>query len=212
MEQHAFDFGLEEKRFRPKRPERLFLALLPAGEVQGLLRNQAVDLLEDAGGFGTLLWEGRFHLSLHHVRDDWRLRDKHVFAASRAARDIRFAPIEIVLDRAVSFAGSRKMRPTVLLGRGEGLAAFHAMLGQALIRWGLRAASAFTPHVTLFYAPKAITARSVAPIRFRMNEFVLIHSLRGLSRYEILGRWPFDAGLSPPGLTADNSSAALSNG
>jgi 2'-5' RNA ligase len=47
----------------------------------------------------------------------------------------------------------------------------------------------FTPHVTLLYGDRAVDESPVAPIRWTVNEFVLIHSLKGHTH---VARWRFD--------------------
>jgi 2'-5' RNA ligase len=77
----------------------------------------------------------------------------------------------------------------VLLGDGDGLSALHRALGTAMQTNGLKAGTYFVPHVTLSYGPWAIPLEKVGPIRFVADHFSLVHSLRGLTRYEVLGRW-----------------------
>jgi 2'-5' RNA ligase len=64
------------------------------------------------------------------------------------------------------------------------------VLGTAMENNGLRAARDFTPHMTLFYGPTPIPLLDIEPIRFAVREVVLIHSERGLSRYNVIDRWP----------------------
>jgi 2'-5' RNA ligase len=54
---------------------------------------------------------------------------------------------------------------------------------------GRRAVRDFAPHVTLLYGERAIDEYPVEPIRWTVNEFVLIHSLQGHAH---LARWRFD--------------------
>ena len=51
------------------------------------------------------------------------------------------------------------------------------------------AGSAFEPHVTLAYDARKIAAEAVAPIGWRVDEFVLVHSLLGRTRHVRLGGW-----------------------
>jgi 2'-5' RNA ligase len=96
----------------------------------------------------------------------------------------------------MSFAGASvrdgepRRRPLVMLGRAEALSELHQRLGTVMKRNGLRgASSAFTPHMTLLYGPDALPRQTIEPIRFAVREFTLVHSERGLSRYNTLGRW-----------------------
>jgi 2'-5' RNA ligase len=55
---------------------------------------------------------------------------------------------------------------------------------------GLRSSDHFVPHMTLAYDQKFIPRQAIDPISFVAREFILIHSLRGLTVYRDLGRWP----------------------
>jgi RNA 2',3'-cyclic 3'-phosphodiesterase len=54
---------------------------------------------------------------------------------------------------------------------------------------GLRylAKKEFTPHITLLYAERNVEEHPIEPIGWTVNEFVLIHSMRG---HVHLARWP----------------------
>jgi RNA 2',3'-cyclic 3'-phosphodiesterase len=54
---------------------------------------------------------------------------------------------------------------------------------------GRRARRDFTPHVTRLYGDRAVDEYPVAPIRWTVNEFVLIYSLKG---HKHIARWRFD--------------------
>jgi 2'-5' RNA ligase len=45
----------------------------------------------------------------------------------------------------------------------------------------------FTPHVTMLYAERRVEECPIEPIRWMVNEFVLIHSRNGHTH---LARWP----------------------
>jgi len=51
----------------------------------------------------------------------------------------------------------------------------------------------FDPHVTLAYGQEDGFRHQVWPISWRAEEFVLIHSLVGLTEHVELGRWPLEA-------------------
>jgi 2'-5' RNA ligase len=192
--QGVFDF-CRDLSVRPKQPERLFLALLSnketaraAGEVRE--RFVGANRLK-----GTSLPGERLHISVHHVKDDKRLRTKFVYAARQAGRAVSLSPFEVTFRFITSLEGGPprpgrpKRWPLVLLAEGEGLPELHKVLGVALRRYGLKAEEHFTPHMTLFYGDKPIATQPIEPIRFMVDEFVLIHSELWLTRYNILDRW-----------------------
>jgi 2'-5' RNA ligase len=47
----------------------------------------------------------------------------------------------------------------------------------------------FDPHVTLAYGQEEGVRRPILPISWRAQEFVLVHSLVGLTEHVVLGRW-----------------------
>ena len=61
-------------------------------------------------------------------------------------------------------------------------------IGATLARKGLKrlAKREFMPHITLLYAERSVDEYPIEPIRWIVNDFVLIHSMRGHSH---LARW-----------------------
>lgn len=187
--QGTFDF-YHELPVRPKRPERLVFMLFPDAETAEHIERFGQGFVCRNHLIGTRLRPERLHVSLHHVRDDKCLHTKFVYAAKKAAETVSMRPFEMAFRFITSFESGRPhRRPLVLLGKGDEVFDLHSDLGAAMVENGLRTATQFTPHMTLFYGTKAIPAQSIEPIRFRVQEFVLIHSELGLGRYNVLGRW-----------------------
>lgn len=67
------------------------------------------------------------------------------------------------------------------------------MLGAEMRLLGLKAKAHFRPHVTVLYGPDIVAKRRITPIRFAVKEFAFIHSELGLSKYNVIDRWPLDA-------------------
>ena len=67
------------------------------------------------------------------------------------------------------------------------------LIGIAMKANGLRSADHFVPHMTLAYDEKFVPRQPIDPIGFVAREFILIHSLRGLTIYKDLNRWPLMA-------------------
>jgi 2'-5' RNA ligase len=117
-------------------------------------------------------------------------------ALSDAAGELRFEPFDLVFDRVMSFkAGAGRKPPFVLRGGDEGLAPvmhFRRAIDDVLARRGLARSFdlRFTPHVTLMYGHKMVTEQAVAPITWRVSEFVLVDSLIGQGKHIVMGRWP----------------------
>jgi 2'-5' RNA ligase len=97
-------------------------------------------------------------------------------------------------DRLRSFRGAHANNPLVLLGDDGviGLRILHRVLGEALGktfagRWQPR--RFFTPHIRLLYDRLRVAERPIAPVTWMVREFVLVNSLVGLGRHEVLARW-----------------------
>lgn len=193
--QGVFDFYVDLPA-RPKRPERLFFGLLPDPETARRVETLAERYNRTRRLAGKRVDRERLHVSLHHVGDFKRLETRYIHAARRAARAVSMPRFEMTFRRLASFEGApsgdgrQRGRPLVLLAEGEALSALHKRLGSAMRESGLRAAEEFAPHMTLFYGAGAVPVEAIEPIRVAVGEFVLIHSERGLGRYNLIDRWP----------------------
>jgi 2'-5' RNA ligase len=81
----------------------------------------------------------------------------------------------------------------VLVGDEEkviGLTWLHEALAEAC---GWKAESRFTPHISLIWSSDFLPERAIEPFSWTIREFVLIHSMYGQSRHEVLSRWPLRA-------------------
>ena len=107
-------------------------------------------------------------------------------------------PFEVTFRFITSFesaprAGSRPDRwPLVLLCEDNEVRELYQRLATAMEKHGLEAGAVehFIPHMTLIYGSKRMPLKAIKPIRFVVNEFALIHSELGFTRYNVLDRWP----------------------
>lgn len=178
---------------RPKKPERLFLALLPDGPAALRIANFAEQFVGANGLKGTRVKADRLHVSLHHIGDYKRLRSDVMYAVEQAGDAVSAPSFEMTFGSVGSFGaageGAGGRRPLVLLSAVDAVLPFHQLVGAALKKCGLRAAEHFTPHMTLFYGATRIPPQPIDPIRFLVKDFALIHSALGLKKYEVLKRW-----------------------
>lgn len=174
--------------------DRLFLAAFPDRATADKLAAFAVAQCARHGLRGKPLATDRFHITLFHLGDSVGLRPDIVEAACAAATRVVVAPFEAVFDQVTCFDAHREKSPFVLTAEGgnEPLHAFQAELGVRLREAGLGrcVAPGFTPHVTLTYDRRVVTVEKVAPITWRVEEFVLVHSLLGQTRHLPLAHWP----------------------
>jgi len=146
------------------------------------------------GLLGPPLGESRFHLSLYSLPYDGGTEEdfvRHVgVAAEQTANSI--PPFEVQFSRVGSFENRSGNRPFVLLDHSERtiLRQFREDLGSALKSSGFRCGkTGFLPHVTLLYDQRSVAEEEVETVSWVVNEFVLVCSLVGETKYDFLERW-----------------------
>jgi 2'-5' RNA ligase len=167
---------------------RLFLAAVPDADTAARIYRLA-EVLKRAHKFGAKITvPERLHISLFFLGG---LPERSVEMACKAAAEVRVPPFEVLFDRSASFRSRPGNRPFVLIGDDglDRLRSFRRVLGAAMARSGLKhlAKKHFTPHVTLLYAERDVEEHPIDPVGWTVNEFVLIHSMRG---HVHLARWP----------------------
>jgi len=197
--QGAFPFYQDfyrDRAWRPKRPERLFYAWLSDREAasradavrQWVCREQCLT--------GTPIGLHRLHVSVHPIGDFGRLPNSIIYGAQLAGNAVSMPPFDVTFrsvksfERQSSWNGMPDRWPVVLLGDSGGLRTLHHKLGAAMAKHGLRPGVDFKPHMTLLYGTRPVPEQKIEPIRFVVHDFVLIHSERGLTRYNVKDRWP----------------------
>jgi 2'-5' RNA ligase len=187
--------GFEAEPARPT--DRLFFAVRPSAPACAQVEALTARLRDGLGLKGRPIQAERLHSTLHHLGDHAGLPPALVEQARAAGAAVRVPAFEVVFDRVASFARPRN-QPLVLRG-GAGLAALVALqqaLGAAMARVGLgrHVETHFTPHVTLLYDDSRVPEQATAPIRWTVDELVLVHSLLGQTLHKTLGRWPLQPG------------------
>ncbi|KRD79462.1 RNA 2',3'-cyclic phosphodiesterase [Lysobacter sp. Root983] len=176
---------------------RLFFALMPDTATRERIAGLAPALRQRYQGGGRLIGAHRYHLTLQFLGDFGALPQAIAERAATAAQTLRLPAFELSLDRAGSF---RNHAIPWWLGcehPAPGLTELWERLGVALAKAGVRIESghrAHAPHVTILRdAERALAPTPIEPIAWRVDRFVLVHSLlaaQGQSRYDILGEWP----------------------
>jgi tRNA(adenine34) deaminase len=177
----------------PTGQDRLFFALLPDATAAAQARDVARQLPAHAGD--TQVLEEHLHVTLYHLGDHGGLPAPVLEMARRAGAALaNFPPFDLRLDRLERFGRPSGKAPTVLLSseQAQGIRNLHAALGAALKANGLGRwrSGSFTPHMTLLWGHQEHSARPVFPVTWKVQELVLVHSVLGETRHEILGRWP----------------------
>ncbi|QNA85807.1 2'-5' RNA ligase [Sphingomonas sp. So64.6b] len=163
---------------------RFFFALLPPA----IIARQIVSVMQPFAGGGRMMQAERLHITLDILDDFERWPEKVVAALLAVGEEITAAPFEVVLDRVSGGTETIALRPRL---KNASLDALRAKIAAAMARMGLsqRQDYRFSPHMTLAYRDGAPISKLAPPVRWRAEEFVLIHSLLGQTRHEVLGRW-----------------------
>jgi 2'-5' RNA ligase len=108
------------------------------------------------------------------------------------AETVKQRPFTVCLNRVEAWGRSGVSGPIVALGDEGvfGVEALHRGLTAALGRTESRQ---FNPHMTLLYGTGPAAPLAIPPITWPVRDFALIHSLAGLTRYEVVGRFPLSA-------------------
>ena len=176
----------------PPVTDRLFFAIFPdPATAAGIARH--ADALRAAHQLhGRPLAPERFHITLHHLGDHAGVRRDIVAMAGEAAEAITTSPFEVTFDRAASFHNGGNNPFVLECGEGfDALDAFQRELGLAMARAGLGKLvdKSFTPHVTMLYDKRLVAEQAIAPVKWTVRGFTLIHSLLGRTEHIPLGRW-----------------------
>jgi 2'-5' RNA ligase len=185
----AQQLSLFEEPARELNPDPLFFALLPDDEATRSIEQLAQNFRQAHGLTGSLR-------PLHVTLCDLTVRtstQKTIDVASKAADAVTAAPFRIAFNRAARFGGGKGDRPFVLIGDDgvTGAARFRQTLSLELRMADLgKWTASFTPHLTLLYDKTLPDDRDIAPIAWTAREFVLLRSVVGQTRHDVLGRWP----------------------
>lgn len=184
------------RRVTPPTRQRVYFAIRP--EPQAALAaaglGQAVYARHRLAG--NLYTPERLHISLCAV--DWvvELREDIVFAAMQAAAQIEMPGFSVCFDRISPFNDGDTGAVVLRCSDGDmALRDLAAALFTAMrdLGWQPPHRRNFTPHMTLYRGRHAAPeSRLIRPIRWHVEDFVLVHS--GGGRQDNVSRWP----LSPP--------------
>lgn len=164
---------------------RYFFAIRPDDRTAHRTHGFAESTLGPVG----LMSPDRLHVTLAISGDFDVPQPTLVEALLRAGATVRARPFDLMLDRLSTSPRSIALRPARVM---PDLSALNAAIVGAMTREGiaLREGWRFSPHMTLGYRPRRPSVQPVQEIGWPVTEFALVHSLVGLTRHELLGRWP----------------------
>jgi len=179
---------------------RLLFVALPGESAARRISHVGHDLKRKHRLHREVLSSKRLHVSLFHIGDYCQFPHDIADRAKEGASGLVLPPIEIVLDRVMSFCGVQVDPPredsyalALLASQGATeLAMLRKALALTMMKAGIRPRYSlqFKPHLTLLYDKRHRIMEDVEPIRWTVSEFALIDSLVGKGRYEELGQWP----------------------
>ncbi len=170
-----------------------FLAGLP--DLAARDRARALGEAVCRNGSGRPLPATHLHVSLHNLGAELEFTPALAADLARIIGVAGMPQFDIAFDELTNFPGRHGSLAVVLTGSDDttvGMKMLRERLGASLRRAGFASgpSRAFEPHMTIAYAPSPVTARRIAPIRWRMREVVLVRSLVGRSHHARLGCWP----------------------
>jgi 2'-5' RNA ligase len=180
----------------PKKPliDQIFFAIRPDEEPAARIAEIVRRLCREHGLSGKPLPPERLHVTLRGLGGYDGTSQEVVSAAKDAAAAIAMPPFNVAFNSVMSFGGGLRKRPLVLCGDDgvAGLLELQRALGVAMTKVGLGrfASSQYTPHMTLLYDERSVAKQAIETFVWPVREFVLVHSLVGQARHEVLARWP----------------------
>lgn len=166
---------------------RLFFALKPSAEAIA----EIARVRDGVGVAKSHVSDERLHMTLFALDLPMTPPPGLIAAMAGAAEGLRGVPLRIVLHEVVSNGVVTCLKPgdhmPVLKGFQQKLAL--AMAGAGV--WPNRGFR-FDPHVTLAYGQEESFRRPIWPVSWRAAEFMLVHSLVGLTEHVPLGTWALE--------------------
>jgi 2'-5' RNA ligase len=201
--------GIDPNSFSPRfvpRPktksdntDRIFFAVLPDAEAITGIRRHTLRLREQHSLWGRPIIDGRLHISLLGLGDYRGIPGPLVKRVWQAANLVLLPSFDVSFDQVLTFAHENadpsRQKPCVLVESAErcGLIGLQNSLMAFMRNFGfsVKQPPGFTPHMTLLYDRKPISAAPLEPVTWKVREFVLVRSQIGdVGRpYDILGRW-----------------------
>lgn len=146
-----------------------------------------IDNRRRALGIESRYGRERFHITLLPIGDARHLSPAQLSLLCRALADFDAEPFDITFER---------LRGNALVDTRAMRAArrFQERLVKHLIARGVRVFDyAFHPHLSLTYGAWQERNVAIPPIGWRVEELLLIKSIQGEGRHELLDSWPLRA-------------------
>jgi 2'-5' RNA ligase len=172
----------------------LFFAIRPDAETAEGICRLAAEVRRRHGLTGRPVAAERLHISLNFVADVAKPDRQVIDRALAAAAEVAMQPFVVALDRVGSWGRGAGKKPLVLWADDGvvGARMLHEKIHAPLAATGLapRIEPNIEPHLTLLRDEAQAPLAFVDPVKWTVGEFVLLDSVRGEGRHEVLGRWP----------------------
>jgi RNA 2',3'-cyclic 3'-phosphodiesterase len=170
----------------------VFLALQPPPTIAVRAYRLGQDVRDEHELTCPLIDPKRLHLSL--LGCGRKLSSPTIDAIRCTMATVAMNQFRIGLKRMMSF-DNKPAYPFVLAGDDpsiSGVITVRQRIIAALRGAGCRGfiPSSFTPHMTLFWGARDLGEQAIDELCWTACDFVLIRSLHGLGKHELLGRWP----------------------
>jgi len=170
-------------------PVHLFFALRPPDAEGAIIDNLRTKLQRVHRLRGATIARECLHATVAAAQDQRRTPQEIIARARSAGQRVRYQPFNVRFEWAQSFDVHRDRYPFVLRGDLKVLTDFRRRLCAEMAQSGLAVPSSYTPHVTLLWADRRVEAYPIAPIDWLVTNFVLVSSVFGQSRHDILDHW-----------------------
>ncbi len=170
---------------------KLFFAVYPDPETAGRIAALVEGLRRRHGLVAPAFPPERYHVTLYGL-GVYEAAPAAVLEGARAAAEaIAIPPFDVELSHVVSWGRGQGKRTLVLVG-GEGVAGLEQVRAELEIEVprllpDLKPPPPFNPHMTVLYDPRVVAEEAIEPIRWRVDELVLVDSLHGRGRHLRLG-------------------------
>ena len=172
---------------------KIFFAIRPTGAAADGLYRLAQRERSRRGMRGWPTPPERLHTSLNGLGGHRDLPRRLIDRAIEACGSIPTRPFLVSFNRLGSWGRGDGPRAFVLRG-DDGMAGVYALHDD--IHWALVEAGVvrprprdFEPHLTLLRDRMNAPEEFIEPVSWRVHEFVLLDSVHGEGRHEVLGRW-----------------------
>ncbi len=173
---------------------KLFFALRPDAAVAARIAREVEAAHAARGRLARLRPSRIFHITLHFFgRFEAEPPPALVAQAVRAASTLVWPALDLSFERLESWGGPQaRQHPRVLTG-GQSLEAVRELrdaLGECLAAHGLPISAGYEPHLTLRYDRRPEPAWPLEIAGWTASELLLLASPQGLTRHDVLARWP----------------------